>query len=275
MYPFCFFGNKIVNTSETSVSIRDLGMLRGYGIFDYLCTQNRKPFLLEKYLERFRNSAREMRLSIPVSDEEITSATHEMIRLNHPEGEAGIRLILTGGHSEDGFSIGKPTFYIMMEEMPVYPRSSFEEGTKLITCEYLRHLPHIKTTNYIPAINLQPQCEAAGATDILYKYKDLLLETTRSNFFIFRGDVLVTANRNILIGRTRNFVIGLAASLFKVEERDLAEKELAEATEAFITGTTKKITPIVAVDGKPIGSGKPGGNTRKLMQIFDEKLKLY
>ena len=112
------------------------------------------------------------------------------------------------------------------------------------------------------------------ATDALFvNERDHVLEATRSNFFIFRGDTLITPHRGILVGITRNFVLELARNKFNIEERPILLEELALADEAFITSSSKEITPVVQIDDSIIGNGKPGRRTYQLEQLFIEMVE--
>ena len=117
---------------------------------------------------------------------------------------------------------------------------------------------------------MQNLCKRKKAFDILYTQNGFLLETTTSNFFIFKKDKLLTPKKNILIGLTRNFVIKLAKNKFKVEERDIDLKELERAEETFIASTTKEILPVVKIDNKIIGNGRVGKKTKYLMDLVHQ-----
>jgi branched-chain amino acid aminotransferase len=142
--------------------------------------------------------------------------------------------------------------------------------------EHMRPFFESKTTNYITAVHLQEKRKKAGAIEILYTYKGSILECTTSNFFIFKGNILITPKDMVLIGITRNFVLKLAKKAgFVIEERPIRQEELAEATEAFITSTNKDILPIVQVADQKIGmgttKGKVGENTKRLMELFAQE----
>ena len=183
--------------------------------------------------------------------------------------EAGVRLVVTGGASPDAFSYTSPNFFILIEALPEYDNSIWVNGVKLMLHNYLRCMPEVKSINYAEAIRLQPERIKQKAFDILYSNENKILECTRSNFFLFHGDVLVTPTSNVLLGRTRNLIIELAKDYFSVEERDIDMDELTQATEAFVSGTTKKVMPVVQVSDQIIADGKRGGNTLKLQEVFD------
>src|SRR3989344_5030398 len=145
--------------------------------------------------------------------------------------DAVVRSVLTGGVTSDGINgETKPTFFILLEPLPTLNKNLYKNGIKLITCDYLREFAQAKTTNYILAVLLQKKLKKEKAFEVLYTWQDKVLECSTSNFFIFKGDTLITPKDNILIGITRNAVMRLAKEKFKIEERDIAKEELAFAT---------------------------------------------
>jgi D-alanine transaminase/branched-chain amino acid aminotransferase len=147
------------------------------------------------------------------------------------------------------------------------------EGIKLISHEYLRDLPEVKTINYLMGIYKLPEVQSKGAVDLLYHWKGKISELTRSNFFIVdQYDRIITAGDGVLKGVNRKHALEVARKHFEVVERDLFMKELNQAKEAFITGTTKKVMPVVQIDDIRIGSGKPGAITMELQQLYDEHI---
>lgn len=281
MYKYCFFNGKISTTNNPMIYLNDLGVIRGYGIFDYLRTYNGKPFLLEKYVERFQNSAKQMHLALQYSNQELANIVYELLEKNklearrEPGSEVGIRFVITGGISEDNYNIGKPVFYILIEDVHSYPDKCYKEGINLMTHEHCRVFPEIKLTNYITAIRLQTVMRQKAMQDILYVYENKVLETTRNNFFIFKKDTLITPKKNVLIGRTRNCIFELSKNEFKLEEREIEKHELPEADEAFITGTSKKVMPVVRIDDIVVGNGEVGKNTKRVMELFGQFTNSY
>ena len=269
MDKLCYFNGEIMALKDAKLSLNDLGVLRGYGIFDYLRTYNGKPFLLDQHLDRLYNSLDSMGLVIPDTRSDIKSAINELMQRS-PLDDAGFRLVVTGGESPDGFSFTKPHLFILIDELPVYDDSVWSKGVKLMIHEYLRDTSEIKSINYIEAIRMQPERIRKNAFDILYIYNNKVLECTRSNFFLFHGDTLVTPKNNVLIGRTRNLVLELAKSDFKIEERDIERDEILSADEAFLTGTTKKVMPVNYIEDNKISNGLAGKNTLRLKALFDQ-----
>lgn len=244
-------------------------MLRGYGVFDFLRTYNRKPFRINDYLLRFENSCREMNLTIPLRDE-IIQQVEILIAKNSTVGEVGIRFLVSGGEAEDGYAIKKPNFFILAEELPVYPEWQFSEGISIHAWEHQRELARVKTINYLTAIKLTPERLQLNVQDTLYYSQGKVLECTRNNFFLFHDDVLVTPSQGMLEGITRKTVIELSEGLFNLEVREVKKEELESCTECFITGSTRGVCPVVKIDTRIIGNGKPGKNTLELMNRWKE-----
>jgi D-alanine transaminase/branched-chain amino acid aminotransferase len=224
--------------------------------------------MLSDHLDRFRNSANELRLPIELTDEQMASIIDELIHRSEAV-DVGIRMVITGGYSLDSMAVTEPNFMIILEELPVMSEEVYTKGVGLKTYEYLREAPVIKSTHYLNAIKLQPLKEKHGVWDLLYYYKDAVLESPRNNFFVFKDKVLITAREYVLKGVTRKKILELAGGVFEVEERKLTLEELWEADEAFISGTTKHIIPVVKIDGKSIGIGEVGECTKKLIKVFD------
>lgn len=267
---YCFLNGKVMPASEASVAISDLALLRGYGIFDYLRTYYGRPFRLQDYLDRFRASADDLRLPLKYSDVQITSIVDELLQRSYVTADAGIRLLLTGGNSPDSMSIAEPNFAIIIEYLPPTPREQYDHGVKLITYPYKRIFPLSKTTSYIVPIKMQPEVKAQNAFDLLYVFNGELFELTRNNFFLIKDNRLITAKEGVLEGVTRKVILELAKELFAIEVRRVSADELHTADEAFLSGSAKKIIPVVQVDNHTFSNGKPGPHTRKIMRLFDD-----
>jgi len=266
---YCYLNGDILPVKDAHIHISDLGLLRSYAVFDYFRTYKSKPFMLENHLERFRNSAQDLRLPLALSNEQISSIIDDLIQKSEI-AEAGIRMVLTGGYSVDSMAVTEPNFMIIIEQLPFMPEEMYRDGVSLKTHEYLREIPAIKSTHYVNAIKLQPLKEKYGVFDLLYHFEDSVLESPRNNFFIFKDRVLITPKDNVLKGVTRTKILDLAKGVFEVQERKLTMVELWEADEAFISGTTKRIIPVVRIDDQLVGDGKVGECTRKLIQVFDQ-----
>jgi D-alanine transaminase/branched-chain amino acid aminotransferase len=237
-------------------------------------TYNGKPFMPDYYMERLFQSANLMGLEVPTNETEIIYYVGELLGLSNLP-DCAFRFLLTGGYSLDSMSVVQPNFVIIAENLPLEVPERFEKGVKIITSEHLRELPEIKSTNYMKPILLAKEMKSKNAYDVLYYKNDEISELSRSNFFIFKGDTLITPSTNILKGITRRLVLELANEHFKVEERLVYLDELKEVDEAFTTGTTKKVTPIVQIDDQRIGKGEVGNRTRFLQDLFKQLTDNY
>ena len=225
-------------------------------------------------MTRLYRSATLIEMEIPWSSEEIAEVVREII-VRNTYRHAAIRLLVTGGESEDGIlPSGKPMLVVMITPLGERDMERFAKGCKLITTKLQRISPEAKTANYIAAVRALKEAVKRDATDALFvNEREHVLEATRSNFFIFRGDTLVTPRRGILIGITRNVVLELSRSVFAIEERPILLEELSLADEAFVTSSSKEITPVVKINDRIIGEGKPGQRTYQLEQLFIEMVE--
>ena len=256
--------------------VTDLAVLRGYGVFDLSKTVNGKLFLWKEHWRRFQSSAKLLGLKIPLPEKAVREAIGRLLEKNEGE-DCNIRLLLTGGVARIGLVVHKPRFYILAEPIQPLPRKLFEKGAKVITCSHERVVPEAKTTDYLVAVRLQKERIRAGAVEILYlSNDDRVLECSTSNFFLVTNGRLITARDAVLMGVTRNLVIDLANECgITVEEKDVAQQELASADEAFLTATNKNIVPVVQIDDLEIGDGKPGAMTRRLMTLLADYMANY
>lgn len=265
----CFLNGKILPFDNAYISLDDIGLLRGYSVFDFLRTYNGKPFLLKEHLSRLRNSAKALSLTVPLTDTEIGRTIEVLLQKNKLQ-EAQIRILLTGGRAIHGmqYDPAHPTFAILIEPLALPPSHCYTKGAKLMTNIYARQVYHAKTTDYLNAVKLASVREQQKAIEILYLSDCKVLECSTSNFFIVKDQTVITPKESILLGITRGVVLQKLAQEIPTKERTIAVEELWEADEAFITATNKEIIPIVAIDTKPIGNGKIGPITQILMQRF-------
>jgi branched-chain amino acid aminotransferase len=271
---YSFFNDRLVETSQPLLQLQELGLLRGYAVFDYLRTQGGKPLLMERYLQRFRHSAEAMRLTLHLPDAALSEIILELLHKNG-FAESGVRMLLTGGYSADGFTPAEPNLIIRIEASHKAPDSLYSQGAVLVTDEYLREWPEVKHTNYINAIRNQPRVLAAGAAELLYHWQGQVTECSRSNFFIARGGMLITPpTQQVLAGITRGRVLELAREAgIALEERPLKLADVWQADEAFITATTKRVMPIIKIDHHTIGTGQPGPLSRHLLALWEQKVE--
>ncbi len=271
MNPWCFFNGEFIREKSIFVHISDLSILRGYGAFDYFPVVKQQPFRLKDYLSRFFHSAKTLCLTIPHTQAEVAYIIRQIIEKNNVQ-EAAVKLLITGGYSNNSYTIGKPNFAVLLQE-PVYAKGSFyEQGATLLLHEHQRELPYVKSINYISSIRLEQQMQRQNAVDVLYHYGGNILEASRANFFLIKGNILITAKDNILQGITRKTILEIAAENFQLSVRNVQTHEIAQAHEAFITGSGKRLMPIVKVGEQIINKGSVGAKTKYLMQEFEETM---
>lgn len=278
MEAMCYLNGEILPVSRAKVGVYDIGILRGFGIYEAMTTYDRKPFMMADHLARFHASTERLSLTIPVTDDDIASAITELIGSNVPQGkEAVIRFIITGGQAIGGieYDQAKPTFYILVEELQPLPESTYEKGCTVTIHEHLRQIPECKTIDYLEAVLLQKERREAGALEILYTYQGNVLECATSNFFIVRNGTIITSKDQILHGITRQVTIEVAKKECAVEERSVSIEEMYAADEAFLTSSFKEVVPVAAVGGRQIGSGMPGPVTKRTLELFREFTRNY
>ena len=255
---------------EAQLSINDLAIVRGYGIFDYFKTVQGTPLFLEDNLDRFYNSARLMDLPVNYSRTEINSMIEQLMLANNMP-DSGIKILLTGGYSPDGYSIAEPN--LIISQHPITRDDLAEnKGIKLLPFEYHRPFSQVKSIDYVMGIQALKKAKEAGANDVVYVQNGLLSECPRANFFLISDDgTLLTAGDDVLQGITRMKILEVAKEHFKIEVRDISLEDLKNASEAFISSTTKNITPVTEVLGhKEFGAGV--GKVTKQLQVLLNQL---
>ncbi len=256
----------IIPLENAFLHVSDLAIQRGYGIFDYFKVQHGNPVFLEDYLHRFYQSAKLMELTVPLDKEALKEVIYQLIEVNNLP-DSGIKMILTGGYSANGYDPGEPNLIILQQPLALPTQEMIAQGIKIITHNFVRELPTAKSINYVTGIRLINQIKQAGASDVLYHRNGVVTEFPRCNFFIVtQENVVVTPDKDVLLGVTRKNVLALSNKKYQTEERAVTLEDVAQAKEAFLTSTTKRILPIVQVDDRLIGSGKPGQVTLDLLE---------
>ena len=269
-----YFNNRFLQNDEAMLHISDLSIQRGYATFDFFRTVDGIPLFLQDHLDRFYASAKAMHLNIKQTREEVAGIIIELIKQTGVQ-EAGIRLMLTGGYSPDSFEPAEPNLIIICNPIKMFDVADFEKGFSVITHEYQRDLPLIKSTNYLFAVWLQPELKKQQADEVLYFNNNIITEFPRGNVFIVSSGKFITPEKNVLLGVTRKNILKIAANILPVEERDITVKELMQANEVFLCSTTKRIVPVIKINNSPVGNGVPGEFTKLLYQNFLELEKTY
>lgn len=265
-----YLDGKWVETKDLKISALDITVLRGFGVFDYLRTYNKKPFLLKEHINRLFNSANMLDISIPLNKKDLTDSILLGIKKNKKIfSDFSVRILITGGIGEDSTTPGKPSIVIIFTQALDYPKLYFEKGIKIITYKAKRTFPFAKTLNYSAGILALQKARAQKALEAIYIDDKYAYEGITSNFFGVVGGKLVTTKSDILIGVTRNMVLKIAKEKkIKVVERSIHLKEIPQFQEAFLTASNKEIMPVVRIDNKKVGNGKVGQITKELLAAY-------
>jgi branched-chain amino acid aminotransferase len=276
-----FLDGKFVPQSEAKVSVFDHGLLYGDGIFEGIRFYNGRVFKLEEHHARLWDSARSICLDIPMSREEMTEALLETIRRNDLR-DGYIRQIVTRGVGNLGLNPAqckKPSVIIIAATVALYPKEMYENGLTIITCATRRPgaavlNPAVKSLNYLNNVMARIEANLAGADEaLMLNDQGNVAECTADNVFVIKGGQIFTPPiaAGALRGITRSVAFDIAAELgVRITETDITRHDVFVADECFLTGTAAELIPVVKADGRPIGSGKPGPITGKMVARFRE-----
>jgi branched-chain amino acid aminotransferase len=274
----------LVPENEARVSVFDHGLLYGDGVFEGIRAYDGVVFRLKEHLDRLYNGAHVIMLEVPLSQDEMTAAVLETIRANGLR-DAYIRLVVTRGVGDLGLDprrCPKATVFIIAAGISLYPEEVYVKGLRLITCSVRRTRPDaldgsIKSLNYLNNIMAKIEAIRAGVPEgIMLTPDGYVAECTGDNIFLVNGSKLITPPVCVgnLPGITRGAVMEIAARQgLEVREELFRLASVYTAEEVFVTGTAAEIVPVVEVDGRAIGSGKPGAVTQRLLEGFRELTK--
>ncbi|MBC8288463.1 MAG: aminotransferase class IV [Nitrospinae bacterium] len=270
-------------SDELSISVMDHGFLFGDSIYEVVSTFKNEPCFLDKHLDRLHNSAQAISLKIP-RDREWFREQLQKTLIAAGNKESYIRILVTRGVGEmniDPSSCEHPAIILIVMDVTEYSKSCYEKGIRVALVSIKRNPrdalnPNIKTGNYLNNVLAKIEADKLGAQDaVMVNPWGYLTEGTTSNlFFVCDGHIMTPSmNCGILSGITREMVIQLAKENgFHIEEGKWPGEELLKADEIFLTGTLKKVMPVSHLDGRPVGSGKPGPITLKLLRLYDDLL---
>jgi branched-chain amino acid aminotransferase len=272
-----YIDGKFVSEDEAQLSVKDITVLRGYGVFDFLITYHRRPFYLKEHVARLENSAAGIGLRMNHSNSEICRIVCETVGKNTHHDESNIRIVYTGGISPDGVTPqGNGILMVMVTPKLQLPDWWYTEGATVATVAMERFIPTSKSTNYLNAVFAQQIAKKQGAIEAIYiDSRNRVLEGTTTNIFGFKGSTLVTPPDGILPGITRSVVLDLAKDTYNVDLRHIDLDELKAFDEIFISASNKEIVPIIRVNDMIVADGKPGPRTRTIMTMFREYTDAY
>jgi branched-chain amino acid aminotransferase len=265
---------------DAVIPVFDHGFLYGEGVYETMRTYGSRPFLYGRHMRRLRRSASMLALDVPWSDEELAERIRATQQAANLDGEAYIRVLVTRGVGEltyDPAATPAPSLVIIVKPQVDLPDDVFTRGVRVAIVSVVRNHPAsvnplIKSNNLLnSALAMQEALRAGAFEGVMRNYRGELTECTTSNLFIVKEGAALTPplDAGLLPGITREFLfeVGPDAGV-AVREQVLRDGDLLGADEAFLTGTTRGIVPIVAVDGRAIGNGQPGPITRRLLRAF-------
>jgi len=272
-----YIDGKFVDDDNALICPKDIIVLRGYGVFDFLITYNKRPFFIEEHVARLENSAKQIGLALNHSNEEICNIVAQTIGKNPHHNESNIRIVYTGGISQDSVTPqGNGILMVMVTAKLILPPWWYTKGVKIITIDIERFIPTSKSTNYLSAVFAQHKAHGEGAVEAIYRDREnRLLEGTTTNFFCFKGKKLITPPDDVLPGITRKVVLNLTKDHYEHQLRHINADELNQMDEIFITASNKEIVPVIQVDDLVIGNGKPGDKTCHVMELFKNYTHAY
>lgn len=281
MSEIVYLNGSLVPREDARISAMDYGFLYGYGLFETMRAYGGKVFRLERHLERLAGSAET--LGIAVDKSVLGSAVMDTIKANSLN-EARIRLTVSigeGGTVPDPSSCGSQTVLVVAGEYRPLPDEVYEKGYRAIVssirCNSQSPVSAMKSLNYLESMLARQEARAAGVDEaICLNEHGMLAEASTSNVFLVGDGALKTPAiaSGFLPGITRETVLELAGKLgITTIEDEMTVEELIQADEAFLTNSVVEIMPLTEVDGKLIGSGKPGQVTRKLMGGYKEMVR--
>jgi branched-chain amino acid aminotransferase len=275
---------KLLDRDDAKISVYDHGLLYGDGVFEGIRAYAGRIFRADQHLRRLYDSAKAIRLAIPLSPEQFLDAIQQTIKANNFT-DCYIRAVVTRGVGYLGLSPSKcvkPSVFIIADSIEMYPREMYEKGMSVITASVIRNHPNavsprIKSLNYLNNILAKMEASDAGVSEaIMLNHQGHISECTADNIFLVRDGIVSTPTTHdgILEGVTRATIIDLCGKLgIPCQEKTLGRHDAYVADECFLTGTGAEVIPVTQVDKRPVGSGTPGPITRRLIEAFHKHVR--
>jgi len=274
-----YIDGKYYDKDDAKISVLDHGVLYGDGVFEGIRVYNSRVFRLSEHVDRLYASAKAIALTIPMNGKEMEAAVAATVRANNTQ-DGYIRLVVTRGQGSLGLDPGscdRATVIIIVGDIQLYPEEFYKAGIKLVTASTRRVPPEcldprIKSLNYLNNILAKMEARAAGALEaVMLNTQGFVTECTADNIFIVKGGRLLTPHpaQGALHGVTMRTVSEIAKNQgIECAESAVTQYDLYAADECFITGTGAEVMPVISVDGRIIGDGKPGPLTLQLMEDY-------
>jgi branched-chain amino acid aminotransferase len=276
-----YIDGQFYDKENAKISVFDHGLLYGDGVFEGIRFYNGRVFRLEEHIDRLFDSARAIALNIGMDKAAVIEATLETIRQNNLQ-DGYIRLVVTRGVGDLGLNpmlCPKASIFVIASKITLYSADKYENGLDVVTCS-TRRIPHgalspmVKSLNYLNNVMAKIEAQNAGAGEgLMLNEQGFVSECTGDNIFIIKNGVISTPPiaAGALAGVTRGVVFDLAAELgIPIREPMMTRYDIFTADECFLTGTAAEVIPAVKLDTRPIGDGKPGPITRRLITRFRE-----
>ncbi len=276
-----YLDGQFYSKEDAKISVFDHGLLYGDGVFEGIRFYQGRVFRLEEHVDRLYDSAQAICLKIPLERDAMARAVVETIRLNELQ-DGYVRLVVTRGSGDLGLNPAlcpRATVFIIASKITLYPEKMYEEGLTVVTCA-TRRIPHgalspmIKSLNYLNNVLAKIEAQQAGAGEgLMLNEQGYVAECTGDNIFIVKKGAIFTPpiSSGALAGITRGVVFELArAEGLAISEPEMTRYDIFTADECFLTGTAAEVIPAVKLDSRPIGDGKPGPVTARLIARFRE-----
>ena len=274
-----YIDGKLYDKEDAKISVFDHGLLYGDGVFEGIRSYGGKVFRLDAHLDRLWNSAKAIHLAIPISRQQMAEAIRQTLAVNSIQ-DGYIRVVVTRGSGTLGLDPNRcthPQVIVITDKIALYPEEFYRKGLEIVTASTMRNHPaalnpRIKSLNYLNNILAKIEGHQAGCVEaLMLNHKGEVAECTGDNIFVVRDGRLLTPpiDAGTLEGVTRQAVLDLARQAgIAAAEIALTRHDVYIADECFLTGTAAEIVPVVKVDARPIGDGRPGPITRDLMERF-------
>ena len=275
---------ELVNSADAKVSVYDHGLLYGDGVFEGIRLYNGKIFEPDAHIRRLYNSAKALRLTIPVTPQQLLAAIDQTARANQFT-DCYVRAVVTRGVGYLGLNPNKcpkPSVFVITDLMEMYPKEMYEKGMAIITASVIRNHPNalsprVKSLNYLNNILAKIEAVDAGVPEaLMLNAEGNVAECTADNIFIAKSGVVLTPTTTdgILEGITRAAIIQLCGKLqIPCFEKTIQRHDVYTADECFLTGTGAEVISVTKIDGRTIGTGEPGPLTRRLMDAFHKHVR--
>ena len=280
-----YINGKFYSEKNSKISVFDHGLLYGDGVFEGIRAYHGRVFKLKEHIDRLFYSAKAILLNIPMSKQQLMDATVETCRKNNLS-DGYVRLVVTRGAGTLGLNPNRcsnPQVIIIADTIQLYPASLYKKGMEIVTVATTRNHhnavnPAIKSLNYLNNILAKIEANTAGYEEaIMLNSEGYVAECTGDNLFIIKDNLMFTPSLSsgALHGITRQTSIDLVGELgVPTSEPNLTRYDLYNADECFLTGTGAEIVPVVKIDERKIGNGKPGKITKKLVKAYQELTKV-